>query len=284
MLLCRHHVAAQWLPVLRQFAPQARLVFDSIDLHYLRERRGAELANDAAALRAAEATRARELDVVASADVTLVVSAAERELLRADAPAATVELLSNLHRVHGPGLPFEQRRDLLFVGGFRHPPNVDAVRWFVDAVWPLLREQLPEVQLHCIGGHVPGEIAALAATPGVHVHGHVPDITPWLEGCRIGVVPLRFGAGVKGKINHAMAHGQPVVATTLAAEGMHLEDGRDVLLADDAAAFAAQVLRLYRDEALWQRLAANGLDNVQRHFSLDAARDTVRRVLLPQAS
>jgi glycosyltransferase involved in cell wall biosynthesis len=97
---------------------------------------------------------------------------------------------------------------------------------------------------------------------------------------RIAVAPLRFGAGVKGKINLSMAHGQPVVATRCAVEGMHLQDGVDVLVADDAQGFADAVVHLYGDEALWNRLSRNGLENVARHFSLDAARDVVRRVFL----
>jgi glycosyltransferase involved in cell wall biosynthesis len=99
-----------------------------------------------------------------------------------------------------------------------------------------------------------------------------------MDGGRLAVAPLRFGAGVKGKINLSMAHGQPVVATACAVEGMHLRDGEDVLVADDPQAFADAVVHLYEDEALWTTLARNGLDNVQRHFSLDAARETVRRV------
>ena len=101
-----------------------------------------------------------------------------------------------------------------------------------------------------------------------------------MDGCRFALAPLRVGAGVKGKINMSMAHGQPVVATPCAVDGMFLADGEDVLVAGDAVAFAAAVVRLYRDEVLWNRLAAGGLDNVERHFSLDAARATVRRVLL----
>jgi glycosyltransferase involved in cell wall biosynthesis len=157
---------------------------------------------------------------------------------------------------------------------------VDAVQWFASSVFPLIRDRLPEVRFHCIGGDVPEEIAALASQPGVLVHGHVPDITPYMEGARVAVAPLRYGAGVKGKVNLSMAHGQPVVATPCAVEGMHLRAGEDVLVAVDAMAFAEAVVRAYRDEALWQRLAANGLLNVERHFSLEAGRDVVRRVLL----
>ena len=112
------------------------------------------------------------------------------------------------------------------------------------------------------------------------MHGHVPDITPYMDGCRVSVAPLRYGAGVKGKVNLSMAHGQPVVATHAAVEGMHLRDGEDVLVAGDAAAFADAVVRLYTDRALWERLSRGGMDNIARHFSLDAARDTVRRIIL----
>ena len=279
VMLVRHHVASQCLPLLRRHAPRARTVFDTVDLHYLRERRGAELGGDARLLRNAERTRASELAVMAATDVTLLVSAAEQRQLAVDAPQVQVELLSNLHEVAGRGLDFAQRHDLVFVGGFRHPPNLDAMQWFIGEVFPLVRAQLPQIGFHCIGADPPDSLQALAAKqPGVQVHGYVPDVLPWMQGCRIAVAPLRFGAGVKGKINLSMAHGQPVVATTCAAEGMHLHDGHDVLVADDAAAFAAAVVRLHDDEALWRQLSAAGLRNIEQHFSLDAARAVVQRV------
>lgn len=280
VLVCRHYVAREFLPLLRRHAPRARLVFDSIDLHYLRESRAAAVSGDAGLARQAAATRARELDIVARSDLTLVVSEAERDLLAKDAPASRVEVLSNLHEVVGHGLAFDQRHGLVFVGGFRHPPNVDGVRWFVEAVLPAVRRRLPGVAFHCIGGDVPPAIAAYADLDGVIIHGHVPDIVPWMDGGRVAVAPLRFGAGVKGKVNLSMAHGQPVVATPCAVEGMHLRDGHDVLVAEDARAFANAVVRLYQDRALWQRLSSNGLDNVATHFSMAAARDVVRRLFL----
>jgi O-antigen biosynthesis protein len=280
VLLCRHYVASEFLPLLRRHAPQGRILFDTVDLHYLREQRAAGVADDPALQRAAARTRAAELAVIAQADTTLVVSEAERTLLAVDAPRAQVDVLSNLHEIAGPGQPFAQRKDIVFVGGFRHPPNVDAVRWFVDAIFPLVRAQLPDIRFHCIGSDVTAEIAALSGRPGVVVHGYVPDITPYMDGCRVAIAPLRYGAGVKGKINLSMAHGQPVVATSCAVEGMYLRDGIDVLVADDPKVFAAQVVRLHGDAALWQRLGAAGLDNVARHFSIDAARETVHRLFL----
>ena len=275
-LVSRHYVAGEMLTLLRRYAPNARVLFDTVDLHYLRERRAAELSGDAAALRAAMRTRERELALIRQADATLVVSDVERALLAVDAPGADVRVLSNLHREAPQGPPWSQRDGLLFVGGFRHPPNVDAVLWFVREVFPRIRAARPDVEFHCVGGDVPHEIERLADIPGVRIHGHVPDLQPLLDGARASIAPLRYGAGVKGKVNQAMAHGLPVVATTAAVEGMHLREGEDVLVADDLAGFADAVLRLMDDESLWSRLSANGRDNVARHFSLDAARAVVR--------
>ena len=278
VLVCRHYVAREFLPLLRRHAPKARILFDTIDLHYLREHRAAELCGDTGAVQAALRTRALELELVAAANTTLVVSTVERDLLRVDAPGADVRILSNMHQVAGPGPGYAQRRDLLFVGGFRHPPNVDAVAWFVRDVFPLLRAVQPDLHFHCIGGDVPAHVNALGTLAGVVIHGHVPDLQPWLDRCRVSVAPLRYGAGVKGKINQAMAHGLPVVATSVAIEGMHLRDGVDVLVADSPHDFAQAVLRLDGDAALWGNIATHALDNVTTHFSLDAARQTVREL------
>ena len=277
-MLSRHYVARELLPLLRAHAPRARVVFDSVDLHFVREQRSAELAGDATLARGAARTRALELDVVARSDLTTVVSPDEAAVLAREAPDARVEVLSNVHTLAGAGLPFAQRRDLVFVGGFRHPPNTDGVRWFCEEVFPLVRARLPDVRFHCIGDGPPPEIQALAQREGVIVHGHVPDIAPYMDGCRIAVAPLRYGAGVKGKINLSMAHGQPVVATAIAAEGMSLRDGHDVLLADDAAGFADAVVRLYGDATLWIALSLHGHENIARYLSMDAARGAIRRI------
>ena len=279
VILSRHYVAAPYLGLVRLHAPQARVVFDTVDLHYLREQRAAELAGDAALARHAAATRAQELRLIRECDVTLVVSPVEQALLVQDAPGARVEVLSNVHEVYGCRRPFGERSDLVFVGGFQHPPNTDAVAWFVGEVFPHVRAELPDVRVHVIGSRVPEAIRALA-DERVIVHGYVEDILPYMDGCRVSIAPLRYGAGVKGKVNMAMSCGLPVVATSAAVEGMHVRVGEDVLVADDPVAFAANVVRLYRDEALWNTLSANGLANVERHFSFAAARAAVERLFV----
>jgi GT2 family glycosyltransferase len=279
IVVSRHDIAANYLALARHHAPRARFVFDTVDLHYLREQREAQIAGNPALVRAARRTRERELRMVRASDITLVVSPVERELLASEAPGARVEVLSNVHRVKADRVGFDARRGLVFVGSYRHPPNIDAAVWMAREIFPLVRARRDDIVLHLVGAYATPEVLALGALPGVRVHGHAPDLDAFMDGCRIGLAPLRYGAGVKGKINLSMAHGQPVVATPTAVEGMHLRDGVDVLVGADAQGFADAVLRLHDDRVLWESLARNGVENVERHFSFDTARQSLRRVL-----
>jgi GT2 family glycosyltransferase len=278
VMLCRHYIALPHLPLVRRLAPRAKVLFDTVDLHFLREQRAAEHAANPALARQAQASRQAELGLIRDADVTLVVSPIERELLMAELPQARVELLSNVHEVPGRSRGFGDRAGLMFVGGAAHPPNIDAIDWLAQDIYPRIRARRPDIELHLLGDMPEPERARLAAA-GIRAHGRVEELDPWLSGCRIALAPLRYGAGVKGKVNMAMSHGLPVVATSIAAEGMNLVDGQDVLVADDAEGFAEAVLRLYDDEALWMRLSDAGLANVERHFSFDAARQALDRAL-----
>lgn len=278
VVLCRCAVADQYLPLVRRLAPQAQVIFDTVDLHFLREQRAAELSGNAALARQAEASRQRELALVDACDMTFVVSPVEHELLVDEAPGAHIELLSNVHVLHGRQAGFDTRHGLLFIGGYNHPPNADAMRWMVHDILPRIRGRLPDIELHILGD-IPDEARRALEAPGVTLHGRVAELAPWMNTCRMSVAPLRYGAGVKGKVNMAMSHGLPVIATPVAAEGMHLVDGEDVLVAEDAENFANAVVRLHQDPELWLRLSDAGLDNVRRYFSFEAARDTLARVL-----
>jgi glycosyltransferase involved in cell wall biosynthesis len=271
VMISRHYVATRYLSLLKRYCPQAPFIFDTVDLHYLREERLAELESSPSLQRAAAQTRRSELAVIQAADATLVVSPVEQEVLKEAAPDARVHIISNVHEVVGSRRPYRERKDIFFVGGYQHPPNIDAARWFVGDIWPLIRAELPDVQFHLIGSKAPEEVRSLHGD-GVCFEGFVKDLEPWLDGCRIAVAPLRYGAGVKGKVNISMSRGQPVVATPTAVEGMFARPGRDVLVASSANEFAAEVVRLYRDEDLWNRISAGGLENVRQYFSVETAR------------
>jgi O-antigen biosynthesis protein len=278
VMLCRLPVADQYLAVARRLAPRARIVFDTVDLHYIREERAATLTLNPSLARQAARSRQRELAMVERADVTLVVSEDEREILAAEAPDSSVELVSNIHDVTGRAAPFASRSGLLFVGGFGHPPNEDAVRWFSTHVLPLVRQRDPSIVFHVVGD-IDDTTRRVIECEGMALHGRVEDLAPMLGGTRISVAPLRFGAGVKGKVNQAMSHGLPVVLTTLAAEGMYLTHGIDALIQDDPVAMADAIDQLYHDEDLWLRLSDAGLENVRQHFSVGRARDALGRAL-----
>ncbi len=278
VMLCRHTVAGQYAALVRKQAPQAKLLFDTVDLHFLREQRAAELTGNAMLARQAQASQRSELALIEQSDVSFVVSPHEQALLKQLLPQARVELLSNIHEVHGCRRPHAQRRDMVFIGGYGHPPNSDAIRWLASEILPRLRQMLPAIQLHVLGD-MPAAASRELATPGLEFHGRVAELAPWLDSCLVALAPLRFGAGVKGKITMAMSYGVPVIATPVAVEGMQLTDGVDVLVAQTVDGFAEAVERLQRDEALWQTLSGHGLTNVQQHFSAAAAGATLARVL-----
>jgi glycosyltransferase involved in cell wall biosynthesis len=187
-------------------------------------------------------------------------------------------VISNVHEVVGSRKQWSERKDLFFVGGYQHPPNVDAMLWFVHEVWPLIHAELPDVKFHIIGSKATATVRALEGD-GVVFQGYVESIEPWLDDCRLAVAPLRYGAGIKGKVNISMSRGQPVVATPMAVEGMFAEAGRDILVAESAGDFAAEVVRLYRDENLWNLVSASGLENVNRYFSVETARLGLQELL-----
>jgi GT2 family glycosyltransferase/glycosyltransferase involved in cell wall biosynthesis len=278
VMLCRHTVAGQYASLARKLAPRARLLFDTVDLHFLREQRAAELSGSGAMARQAEVSRKSELALIEQSDVTFVVSPHEKALLAVALPHARVELLSNIHEVYGCRRPYAERSDFVFIGGFGHPPNADAIRWIATEILPALRIRLPDARVHVLGD-LPDSMRNELAAPGLELHGRVPNLAPWLDRAIGSLAPLRFGAGVKGKINMAMSYGVPVIATPTAVEGMQLHDGIDVLVAEDAEAFAAAAAKLSCDEQLWSKLSRCGLDNVSNHFSADAADNTLRRAL-----
>ena len=258
----------------RRYCPNARIVYDTVDLHFLREQRLAKLTGDTSTRRLAEYRQREELGLIAQADITLVVSAVERDILVSEVPVADVRILSNIHHIPGSQVAFAERRNIFFIGTFAHPPNSDGVLWFCRDILPLILTQLPELKFSVIGADPPAEIRALAS-PAVQILGHVPDVTPIFGSYRLSIAPLRYGAGVKGKINQSLAHGLPVVATKIAVEGMFLKDGDSVMIADQPKDFAAAVIRLYQDQILWERLSSGGMEVMRKYFSFQAARQAL---------
>jgi O-antigen biosynthesis protein len=283
-ILSRPVVAPRYVAALRTFAPQALLAYDTVDLHFVRETRHAEVEREsdgdtAAALAArARAFRELELSLVRSCDVSLVVTGAERAELEAEVPGARVVVLPNAHEVGGPADGPDGRAGLLFVGSFEHEPNADAVRWLVERVMPMVWREEPGLCVTVVGTKPPPAVSRLAS-PRVRIAGWVEDLEPLLAEARASVAPLRYGAGMKGKVTQALSVGLPVVTTTIGAEGLGLVDGEHALVADDPGGFAQRILKVVRDDALWRVLSEAGRDVVRRTASDVVLRERLEELL-----
>lgn len=279
VLIFRVTSTRKHLDLIRRKMPGKPVFYHVADLHHLRERREAELKGDAGLLRRSEQTRQDEVDAVRKSDVTIVHSEREKEILTELVPGAEVYVFPWIAEpasaLPGP----EARSGIAFVGGFNHPPNADAVLWFAGEVWPLIIDRKPDARLTIIGPNAPAAVEALGQDPRIDVLGWVPDLQPYLDRARLSIAPLRYGAGVKGKVVSSLAAGLPVVTTPIGAEGMGLVSGAEVEIAGDPAAMADAVLRLLEDDAHWQRLSRGGLDFVDRNYSRARARERIGEVL-----
>jgi glycosyltransferase involved in cell wall biosynthesis len=278
VMLVRVTVAFELIEQVRACCPRARIIFNTVDLHFLREQRLAELQTGRPRSRRSEELRNQELAVIARADTTIVISPVEQALLAREAPGARVRVIPILREIPGRTADFAERSDLVFVGGFRHQPNIDAMVWFCAEIWPAIRRQIPQIGLTIIGSNMAPEVQALEGD-GVRVLGFVEDLDPIFNRARISVAPLRYGAGQKGKVVTSLGYGVPCVLTPVAAEGLGLEDDEGALLAETPADFADAVVRLYQDAELWQRLSDGGLQRVEREFSLETNRERLAALL-----
>jgi len=271
IILCRATIAIKYVPAIVAHPHRPPLIFDTIDLHYLREQRRAQLEEDAELARQAALTRAQELYLAHASDMVWVVSTYEREVLQRESAALQVGVVPLIHTVRHTVPPFAGRRDLMFIGGFRHLPNEDAVFYFLKEIFPLVQRAIAQVRFLIVGADVPPTIQALASEDIVVV-GYVRDVDPVFDRCRVCVAPIRYGAGLKGKVLHSLACGLPVVTTSIGAEGMYLVHREQALIADDPENFAARVVELYLNEPLWTHMSEQGRQHVEAHFGYRAGK------------
>lgn len=278
VMVYRASVMEKCLPAIRAYAPQAAALFHVADLHYLRMERTAALNNDDDMRHAAAIMKERELALIEQVDCTITHSSVEQDVLAEVAASCPVALWPLMFEHFGTKIPFRERHDICFLGGYRHPPNVDAVIYFVNEVFPLLRAQEPGIRFIIAGSYPPEEVQALAVDD-IIVIGMIDDLRDLFDPCRVFVCPLRVGAGVKGKVASALSYGIPIVSTPIGIEGAGLDHESHVLVAEDPRQFAEAVLRLYRDEGLWNCMSENGQKLVREDLSLDMGRRVLAQIL-----
>ena len=270
--LSRAPVAITAHPVLKKLFPQAKIVFNTVDLHYLRYERELELIssnNSNSKPKNQPVQKKDELAIMRLADATLVVSDMEKQLLETELDqrdASRVAVIPSPRNVHPPTRTFEERVDVGFLGSYQHPPNIDAVDHFLSNIWPRFSARMPGVRFIIAGSSIPEKFLKLKSDT-IRPIGFVEDLEGLMESVRIMVAPLRYGAGIKGKVISSMCYGIPQVATRMAAEGMPLTHNVELLIANDDADFVEQMIELYTNETLWNRLSTEGMNCVDNTFS-----------------
>lgn len=278
----RPELLEYYLNFLRKKAPQAKLIYDMVDIHYLRLERGLEIKYDKKRAKEVTFYKRIETELCKEADSVVVISEKEKEFMKAFVDESKLFTVSNVHNLkvqpqNTP--PFERRSGLFFIGTFLHDPNIDAVEILYNEIMPLVWKKVPDLRITIIGSETTESIKKMNSER-FKVAGFVEDIIPYYNNSLASVSPLRFGAGVKGKIGQALEYTLPVVTTEIGAEGMFLEDGITALISgnNDFQKFADNIVAICSDKALWERLHTNS-EKAIFPFSIEAQKDEIFKLL-----
>ena len=273
-----YYSVLKYIDFVRFYQPQARVLIDSVDIHYKRFFSKATLTGKPSDVEYAETVKQQELAAYGQADLIIAVTEDDGLLLNKDAPYAKISILPTVHPTpefiaHCP--PYNK---LLFVGAFNHEPNIDAVLYFCDEIFPLLLKTNSDFTLEVIGPNPPDSVKALQSDK-IFIRGFIENLDAYYRQSHISVAPLRFGAGIKGKIGEALSYGVPVVTTEIGAEGFGLSPGENVLVAKTVLDFAKYILKLSQDDQLYQKLSINGYNFIKENYSEDATRERLSKLI-----
>ena len=256
-----------------------KLIFDMVDFHYLRLDREWQRYKNLKAKAMADQFLEMELDNCSKADCIVAISEADKKELHHHFKAKEkISVLSNIHQFkYHKGLPPNQRKDLLFVGGFDHTPNRDAVAYLYKEIMPALWTIYPNLSITIVGSNPTSEVLALNDSR-FSVLGYVEDLEPLFESARLFVAPLRYGAGVKGKIGQSLEYGLPVVTTSIGAEGFDFSSIKNVTLTDDTQQFVDFVSALISDDELWTTVH-QASEQILNPFSITTTEKNLLKIL-----
>jgi GT2 family glycosyltransferase/tetratricopeptide (TPR) repeat protein len=273
-----YSVALQYLPIIKEFSPETKIVIDSVDIHFIREMREAELLNNESLIKRSLEIKKDELHIYSQADAIVTVTKKDWNHIRKDLPDQQHFIIPNIHEISTDAPPINNRSGLVFVGNFSHTPNIDAVVYFVNEIFPLVKKSIPNITLTIVGNKPPNKIRKLSSK-NIKITGYVPSTVPYLNVARVSIAPLRYGAGMKGKIGEAMANGLPVVTTSVGAEGMGLINGSTSFIADDPECFAKYIVSLYENDDVWSEISQRGKEFIEQNYSPTVADNLLENLL-----
>ncbi|WP_316634131.1 glycosyltransferase family 4 protein [uncultured Flavobacterium sp.] len=257
--LHRPEIFAKYYPIVKKNKPTVKVFFDMVDFHYLRFKRESELAKDLSIMKKADKFLKLELENCKKADKVIVISDVEKETLKEfyDEDSKVVSI-GNIHQYIENENPvsFEKRKDLLFIGGFDHKPNVDAVNYLADEIMTLLWKSNPEISISIIGSNPPESIIKLNSDK-FRIVGYVEEVSSYFLNSRIFVAPLRYGAGIKGKIGQSLEFGLPLVTTNIGAEGFNFQENSNIIVGNSTEEIVKNILLLYQNEEVWSKVSAD---------------------------
>jgi len=277
--LNRPHISIQYLDFIKANI-DAKVFYYGHDLHYLRELRQYKLSGDEKMLASSNEWKKLEYEIFKKADVVYYPSDVEIREIKKEFPKINAKAIPaymfESRDVCKEGGMYAEREDLLFVGSFVHTPNVDALDWFIYAILPDIVKKMPNIKLHVVGGNLPlSVINELKENKNVVLEGYVSEqrLGELYDDSRVVVVPLRYGAGVKGKVVEAMYYGVPVVTTDVGMEGLNNIKG--VVVANEEKEYADKLIELYNDADKWNKLSKESKNYVRTHFSKEAIIDVI---------
>ncbi len=276
--ICRPELNEKYHSLIDQ-RPEIKVVYDTIDLHYLRLQRAWELSSEKSSAMAVEwiEMQSKELKMAHLADCTITVTPVEQEILKSQG-VNNVAVVPNIHTSYHGQLPsFESRSGILFIGSYNHPPNIDAVLWLCQEIMPLVWQTNPDIKVTLLGNNPNEEIRALQGDR-ITVTGYIDDVSPYFLSHKLSVSPLRYGAGMKGKIGQSLEYGLPIVSTRIGTEGMNLSTEENILEANNTVEFANQILRISQDKFLWNHLSLNAKKAIAA-YTPDVIKEKLRQIL-----
>jgi glycosyltransferase involved in cell wall biosynthesis len=276
--IIRYYVAQEALDKVRQYAPRAKVLFNNCDLHFLRELRAALHTGSQEMLARAVSVRDEELQVMKKVDVVLSYNEVEHAVILSHNLTASkvAKCPWVVEQEQGKAPPsYSARKGVAFLGGYAHPPNVQAVEYFIREIMPRLSSALPGVEFNVYGSGLPASLRKLA-TEGVHMLGPVRTVDEVYDTNRIFVAPLLSGAGLKGKVLGALAHGIPCVLSPIAAEGTGVRDGLECHIAETPEQWVRAIADLYNDPEAWQAMSKQAIEFTERFYSFGRGRELMR--------
>lgn len=246
-----------------------KVFFDTVDLHFLREQREAEHEHNLEKLKIIHQLEHSEIAAIESADYTYVRSVHEIDLL-AKRAKGKVGLLPICRELYQPKQEFSKRMGLIFIGGFKHKPNIDAIRYFTQEIWPIILESRPNATLYIAGSnsHLLLQAGVNTNLPGINLIGYVENLHLAFEKHKVNIAPLTYGAGTKGKVISSLCSGIPCVSTSIGSEGIvGLEHRKNILIADNPKDFAECCIELIEDKDLWSKLSFEAYQYAQQNLS-----------------